>query len=201
MEIVGNLEGRVILSIFRGFSRRWTISSLSEKLGNSRVGVWKAVKKLEKEKFVLVEKIGSGKTSMTLVTLNFGNILVEKLISYYLTKFAVKRKRWLVNFSELESECEFLILFGSVLHSYKKASDIDLVVVAKKGKFLKVQSVLDAAQMTLDKRIHAIKFTENEFQYELLKPNKAFIESVDKGVILFGQDKFVQFMKKVTING
>ena len=60
-----------------------------------------------------------------------------------------------------------------------------------------IQQIIDKIQKTQSKKIHSLNFTEMEFQEELLKPNKAFIEAIKKGAILFGQDNFIQFMKKI----
>jgi len=40
-------------------------------------------------------------------------------------------------------------------------------------------------------------FGKEEFIEELQKPNKAFIDAIKKGIILFGQEKFVKFMKEL----
>ena len=54
-------------------------------------------------------------------------------------------------------------------------------------------------QKTQIKKIHALNFTEAEFKQELQKLNKAFIDAIKKGIILFGQEKFIKFLKSIKI--
>lgn len=187
----------MLLLLFKDFSTTHTITSIAKELKLSRVGTWKILKKLESEKYIKIESVGSGKTSASIIKINWDNLLVEKAIAFYLTEEAVKQRRWRVNFAELESLVDFLILYGSILYFPKQASDIDIISVAKKKNFVKIQKVLDGVQKTQNKKIHAINFTESEFEKELQKPNKAFIDTINEGVILFGQEKFVKFMKKM----
>ncbi|HLD06680.1 MAG TPA: HTH domain-containing protein [Candidatus Nanoarchaeia archaeon] len=191
----------VLLLLLKDFSRRHTITSIAKELRLSRVGVWKALKKLEKKQYTAAEPIGSGKTSASVITMNWENILVEKSLSLYLAEEALAQRRWRVNFAEAGAESGFLVLYGSILYSPQQANDIDLVGVAGKSKFISIQKTLDRAQKTLHKKIHAIHFTEAELEQELRKPNEAFVAAVKKGVVLFGQENFVRFMKKVHAHG
>lgn len=188
---------RVLLHLLKDFSSIHTITTLAKELGLSRVGIWKILNKLEDGKFILLKAIGRGKTSTSLVSLNWENPIVEKTVSLYLTEEAIKQRRWQVNFSELEKVVDFSILYGSVLHSPQEARDIDILGIAPKKNFVKIQVIIDKVQKTQSKKIHSINFTENEFKVELQKPNKAFIEANKKGVILFGQDSFVKFIKEM----
>ena len=70
-----------------------------------------------------------------------------------------------------------------------------MIGVFKKDRFVKVQVIIDAVQKTQSRRIHAINFTESEFRDELKKANPAFISAVKSGVVLFGQDAFVEFIQ------
>lgn len=188
---------KILLRLLKEFSVTHTVTSLATELHLSRVGIWKVLKKLKADNFISMTPTGSSKTSTFLVKINWENILVEKLLSLYLTEEALAQKRWRMNFAELERTTDFLILFGSVLHSPQEARDLDLIgVVSQKKKFVKIQQIIDVTQKTQKKKIHIINFTEVEFKKELLKPNKVFIEAVKKGVILFGQENFIQFMKK-----
>ena len=59
----------------------------------------------------------------------------------------------------------------------------------------KIQKAIDKEQVSQAKKIHLIDFTEEEFEEELAKPNNAFIEAVKEGVVLFGQENFIRFIK------
>ncbi len=186
-----------MLHILRDFSGTHTITSLAKELDLSRVGIWKILKKLEDTNYILLKAVGTGKTSASLTTLNWENPLVEKLLSFYLTEEALKQKRWQANFVDLERITDFVILYGSILHSPQEANDIDILGIASKKNLIKIQDVLDTVQKTQSKKIHSINFTADEFKAEIKKQNKAFRDAVKKGVILFGQEKFVKFMRGI----
>lgn len=186
---------RVLLHLLKDFAGMHTITTLAEELGLSRVGIWKILKKLEDSRFLILKAIGRGKTSASLISLNWENPLVEKTLSLYLTEEALKQRRWHVNFADLEKLVDFSILYGSILHSPQEAGDIDILGITAEKNFIKIHKVIDKVQKTQLKKIHAINFTEGEFKAELEELNKAFIDAVKKGVILFGQENFVRFMK------
>ena len=174
-----------------------SITSIAKGLRASRVGVWKVIKKLEKEKYIKVETVGSGKTSTSVIGINWDSVIVEKTLTLYLTEEAEKQKRWMVNFAGLEDATNFTILFGSILYSSKEANDIDIICVTEKTGFTKIQKIIDSAQKTQAKKIHCINFTKSEFRQEMEKPNKAIIDAARKGVVLFGQENFVEFIKEM----
>ena len=195
METINSTAMKITKHLFKDFSATHTVTSITKELNMSRVGVWKILKKLQSDKVITLTPVGLGKTSTYIVKLRWDNLLVEKSLALYLTEEALKQRRWRLNFADLEGIIDFFLLHGSILYS-KQANDIDIISVAQKRKFIKIQQTIDKVQKTLTKRIHAINFTETEFEQQL-KQNKAFIEAVKKGIILFGQEKFIQFMKKV----
>lgn len=188
---------RILPHLLKDFSTTHTITTLAKEFGLSRVGIWKILKRLKDGEYIVLKAIGGGKTSTYLVSLNWENSLVEKTLSLYLTEEAIKQRRWQVNFSKLEQVVDFAILYGSVVHSPKEAGDVDILGIAPKKNFVKIQAIVDKAQNTQSKKIHSINFTETEFKAELKKQNKSFIDAIKKGVILFGQEKFVKFIKEM----
>ena len=188
---------KVLIHLLKDFSSVCTITALAKELGLSRVGIWKIIKRLERDKYISIKTAGTGKTSTSIITLNWENSLVEKSLSLYLTEEAVEQRRWQLNFNELETVTDFVILYGSILQSSQQANDIDIFGITSKNNFVKVQKILDKVQKTQSKKIHSINFAESEFKTELKKPNKAFIDAIKKGVILVGQENFVKFIKEM----
>lgn len=186
---------KLMLVLLKDFTTKHTITSLAKELNVSRVGIWKILKKLEAEKYILVESVGSGKTSTSIIKINWDNLLAEKALALYLTEEAIKQRRWRLNFAELEKEADFIVLYGSIVYSPRQASDIDILGIAKKNKFVKIQKITDKIQKTESKKIHLIDFTASELKKELQNNNKAFIDAIKKGVILFGQENFIKFMR------
>jgi len=189
-------SSKILKILLNEFLVKHTITSIAKDIGMTRVGTWKILKKLEKEKFVILARIGAGKTSAYTISLNWENPLLEKILSLILTEDALKGQRWLEDFKGLENKLSFLIIYGSILYS-KDANDIDILAITNKSRFIEIESIIAKIQKTQIKKIHASSFTEAEFKQELEKPNKAFIDAIKKGIVLFGQEKFIKFMRGI----
>ena len=187
---------KILKILLKEIALRPTITFLAKEIGMSRVGTWKILKKLETEKLVILSPIGEGKTSAFSISLNWENPIVEKTLSLALTQDAMKNQRWLSNFAELEDKVDFLLIYGSIIHSPKEANDIDILGITGKG-FLEIEESIKKMQKTQIKKIHSINFTHLEFKKELKNQNKAFIDAIRKGIILFGQEKFIKFIKEM----
>ena len=195
METINKANQEIIIVLLKDFSIH-TATSLSKELNMSRQGTWKILKKLEKEGFITLEQIGKGKTSAQRIKLNWDNEVLEKTLALSLAQEALQHQRWKFNFAELKPEVDFLILYGSILHSPKEAEDIDIIgVVSKEKKLAKISDKVLKAQETQTKKIHSINLTQKEFRQELKRPNKAYAEAVRRGVILFGQENFIKFIR------
>ena len=188
---------KILKILLKNLAVESTITSLAKDLGITRVGTWKAIKRLESEKLIVLSHVGSGKTSVHTISLNWQNPLTEKNLILALTEDAEKNRRWIANFAELDNKVDFLIIFGSALTSPRDANDIDLLGVMHKNRFLEVDEIDKRIQKTQVKKIHILNFTPDEFRQELKKPNKVFIEAIKKGIILFGQEKFIRFIRGV----
>ena len=197
METVMLRPMRLVLFLLKDFSAMHTITSIGKELGMTRSGIWKVLRRLEREKYIVMRSTGK-ETSLVIPKLNFKNELLDKYLDLALSKEANSYERWIFNFRCVKENVSFFILYGSVLKSYTKAKDIDVIgIIPNKRRFKKLHQSLDEVQKSQAKKIHAINFTQSEFREELLKPNKAFIEAIKRGVVLFGQDQFIKFLKKL----
>ncbi len=195
---IGKARTGILKILLKDFTIKPIVTSLAKEVSMSRVGTWKAIKKIQSEKLIILSPIGTGKTSAYSIILNWGNPIVEKTLALTLTEDALKNQRWRTNFAELEDKVDFLIIYGSILNSPKDANDIDLLgAVSNKHKFMEIEETVARIQKTQHKKIHALNFTQTELQQELERPNKAFIDAIKKGVVLFGQENFVKFIKDV----
>ncbi len=186
---------KIMNILLKDFSTH-TATTLSKELKMSRQGTWKLLKKLEKEEFILLEQIGEGKTSTQRITLNWDYEIIEKILALSLAQEALKHKRWSFNFADLKRKVDFLILYGSILHSPKEAQDLDLIgVISQEKKLANLGDIILRMQETQTKKIHSINLTQTEFKQELQRPNKAYVDAVKKGVILFGQENFIKFIR------
>ena len=122
-------QNRILNLLCRDLFSKYNITSLAKKLSSSRMGIWKALKRLESSNLINLIPVGEGKTSAYKIKLNWENPLVEKNIITILLEEAIKNARWRHEFAELENKTEFIILYGSVLQSAKEAKDIDIISI------------------------------------------------------------------------
>lgn len=199
METKEKTSERIVKILFKEPFLDHTASSLAKTIGISRQGIWKTLSKLSQQKFIYLRSIANTKKSASNITLNLKNSITAKTLSLILEKEAVNYERWRDNFKKLEKHTLFAILFGSILHSPKEANDVDILVVVKTGKdFKAVERIILEVQQTQIKKIHAIDLTEKELKHELKDKNKAYIEALKKGVVLFGQENFIKFIKEIS---
>ncbi len=190
---------KILKILLKDFMIKPTVTSLAKETGMSRVGVWKVLKKMESEKSVILSPVGTGKTSACAALINWSNPIVEKKLALALTEDALKNQRWVNSFIGLEDKVDFLMIYGSILNSPLEANDIDILgVVSNRKNFVEIEETFTRIQKTQYKKIHALNFTRIEFRQELEKPNKAFVDAIKKGVILFGQENFIKFARGVS---
>jgi len=190
---------KILKTLLKHFTTKWIITSLAKEINTSRVGIWKALKKLEKEKLIFLSPIGESKTSTFNISFNWKNPILEKKLSLILTEDALKNQMCLNDFIELKNKFDFLILYGSFIQSSKDANDIDILgVVSNKNNFLSIEEIIKRIQKTQIKKIHLENFTQNELKAEILKPNRVFIDAIKKGIVLFGQEKFIKFIRNLS---
>lgn len=172
-------------------------TSIARALGITRQGLWKTLNKLFKDKLISLKSVADTKKSAFNIKLNFENPITEKVISLLLTKESLNYERWRFNFSEVKDYSKFIILFGSILHSPKEANDIDLLIVADDKKdFHAISKIMLKLQQTQIKKIHFIDLSDNELKEELkINKNRAYIDAFKKGIVLFGQDDYVKFIR------
>ncbi len=192
-----NPAQKIMLILLKDLSSSNTVTSLAKELHITRVGAWKTLKKLEKDELIMLNQIGNGRTSIYTIKLNWNNILIKKTLTLYLAQESLKYKKWQFNFSNLEAQVDFLILYGSILHSPKEAKDIDILNIANDKNLNEINNIIIKIQKTQSKKIHSINLTQKEFKEELKKSNKAFIDAIKKGIVLFGQEKFINFIRNL----
>lgn len=198
METENQTSEKVLTALIKEPFSMHTVTSLANALGITRQGLWKTVNKLLVNKMITITQIGKTKKSTFTISLNWSNPLTEKTLSLLLTREALKQERWRVNFSELERNVGFLILFGSILNSPKEAGDIDLLAMVENPKnFGEIDKIILKIQITQIKKIHLIDLTEAEFAEELKKQNKAYLEALKKGTVLYGQENFIKFIRRI----
>lgn len=195
--VIVKTEDRILKKLLKESYTDWTITELSLELGMSRVGIWKALQRLEKQSLVKFIPRGKGKTSVANIVLDWKMPVLQKRLSLLLAEEAQNYPRWLNDFQELQNHTDMIILHGSILKTPETANDIDIIqVIPSKKSFIDAENLTMKIQKTLSKKIHPEYLTRKELNKEI-KSNDIFRDAIKKGIILFGQDEFVGLMKDV----
>jgi predicted nucleotidyltransferase/DNA-binding phage protein len=200
METKIKTEDKILSILIKEPLADHSATSIAKVLGITRQGLWKTLNKLFRDKLISLKSIADTKKSAFNIKLNFENSITEKVISLFLTKESLNYERWRFNFSEVKDYSKFIILFGSILHSQKEANDIDLLVIADdKRDFHTISKIMLKLQQTQIKKIHFIDLSDGELREELkTNKNKAYLDALKKGIVLFGQDDYVKFIRDLS---
>ncbi len=187
-------EKRALLILFKDFTNFYNANSISKLLDISHVGAQKIFKRLLEQNLLINRKIGKS----IIYKLKLEDDYVRKLIAFLLADEANSFKRWKEEFRELSEKAKIVILYGSVIKNYSKADDIDVMIVIDKKDVKEIDKIIKQKQEILPKSLHAIKLTHKDMIKNLNKKNKALIDIVKNGVVIYGQDKYVEIIKGVT---
>jgi len=160
-------EFSVLSFLVRNFTERLTIRSIAQRLGFSAAGVFNILKKLEKQNIVVGQRLGTG----LFYSVNFENRIGEHLAAIVL------------------------------LYSDDKITfDVEQLKQAKAAIFDKKNLLLITDNVTelnvSIPNVNVIVKTEDEISDLFRKKDQETLQLLKKGVVLFGEDKFVDIIKK-----
>ncbi len=187
-------ERRALLILFKEFTTYYNANSISKVLGISHVGAQKIFKRLLRERILKDKQIGKS----IIYKPRINDDYVCKLIAFLLADEANNFKRWKEEFKELFRKDGIVILFGSSAKDYAKAKDIDIMVVIKKDEFKEIKDIIKEKQELLPKKIHSIELTKSDLVRNIKQKKEAIIDIVKNGVVLYGQNEYVEVVKDFT---
>lgn len=187
-------EGKALLILFKDFTSYYNANSLSKKVGVSRIGSMKMLKKLKGEGLLISKTIGKS----TVYRPNLEDDYVIDLIAFLLSDEANNFKRWKDEFKGLFKKDRVVLLYGSTIKDYSKARDIDIMIIRKIGEGRDIHKAIAERQKILPKKIHKIDITSKEFLDNLRQNQKAIVDIVKNAIVLYGQTKYVGIIKNVT---
>lgn len=188
-------EMKAILKILKSLNESYNANSLSKILGISSMGTLKILKKLEKEGILKSKQMGNASF--------YGADLNNEYAIDYL-KFLIKKeaefsnpyiKRWIRELRKI-NEADIIIIFGSVLNIGEKANDIDILFIVERKSFNSLKSEIEKLNRINEKKIHPVYQTFSDLESNLIKKDKVIINAI-KGVIVKGEDKFIDLVKNI----
>ncbi len=187
-------EKKALLILYKDFTVYYNANSLSKKIGISRIGTMKLLKKLKHKEILTTQRISKS----LIYKINWAYDYVQDLISFILSDEATHFERWKDEFKGLFKDNRVVMLHGSIIYDYAKARDIDLMVIRRKGQSGEIHKVLRERQTYLPKKIHVIDLSEEEFLNNVKNKQEAILDIIKKAVILYGQKKYVDLIKNVS---
>ena len=186
-------EQEILKILFKEFKERYNSRNLSKKINISHAGAFKLLKKLEERKIVLAKKIGKA----NIYSINLENNVAIKELELLLAIEAQNYQNWLEEFRELNEKSSLVILFGSIIRNEKEAKEIDLFVVSEKNKLPEIKKIIEDKNKLTAKKMHVIIQTKEDFIKDIKNKNKVSLEIIKTGIILFGNENLIKYMKEI----
>jgi len=186
-------EKEALLILFKEYTTLYNANMLSKRLHISHVGTQKLLKRLKEEELVISKEVGKA----IIYRPNMKNEYAEKLITFLLVDEANKYQRWKDEFRELYKKGRIIMIYGSILKNYDKATDIDIMLVINQNEVKEIDKILHGRQEILPKKIHALKLTEDDLLKNITKKQEATVDIIKNAIILYGEDKYVEVVKNV----
>ncbi len=187
-------EKEALIVLFKDFTIFYNAHSISKLLNISHAGAQKIFKRLLKQNLLIDKKIGKA----IVYKLKLEDDYARKLIAFLLADEANSFRRWKEEFRELSKKAKIVILYGSAIKNYAKANDIDIMIVIDKKDAGEINKIIKQKQEILPKNLHAIKLTYGDMAKNLHAKNKAIIDIIKNGIVIYGQDRYVGLIKNVT---
>ncbi len=161
-------EFSVISFLVRNFTEKLTIRNIAQRLNFSSAGVFNILKKLEKQNIVVGQKLGTG----LFYSINFENKIAKHLAGIVLIYSDEKVEKM----------------------SVERLEQAKAAIFDKKILLLITDNVtvLDISVPNTEVMLK----TEDEVIGLLRKKDSAMLQMLKKGIVLFGEDKIVEIIKK-----
>ncbi len=194
MKSITSNEINFVLQILKNPKQDYNANSISKELGLSPMGALKIAKKLEKESILVSRKLGKA----VFYSINYKSEYSIQYIHFILKKQAEQSnpyvKRLISEIKKIKNS-DIAILFGSVLSKHDKANDIDVLFVASQKNFSELKKEIEGINRLNDKKIHPVYQSKQDLIENINKEDKVILNAI-KGIVVFGEDIFLDSVKK-----
>lgn len=186
-------EAKAIDFLIRNFSMKYNINQLSRELKLSPRGIFKILKKLEDQKYLISHKDGNN----LFYSINYDSEDAKDACKFVLAgeKQSPYVRVQINELKKLRDLSKIAILFGSILTKEKEANDIDIIMVFEEKQFSKIEKKLADINLLASKKFHAVYQTEKDFMDNIKKKDKIIISGIKSGLVLWGKDLFLEAIK------
>lgn len=185
-------EKKVIRILLFSFGEEYSINEIARKCSLAPNGALKILRKLSEEGIIILKKIANIST----YSLDFTNSKTKSICELSLIASpTTKIKNRLEDLKDLKDLTEIGIIFGSYITEKANPGDIDLFFLLKEENFKKYKEKIKYIYPAMPLKIQDVLQTERDLTENILKKDKIVIEILQKGFILWGQDKLIEIMK------
>lgn len=189
MKDITRNEMRALLAIVKSPEITYNANSLSKVLGISSMGALKILKRLETESILKSKQIGKS----NIYKVNAENDYAKNYIKFLLSKESVSSsgpvKRWVNEIKKIKS-ADIAVLFGSLLKK-ESPGDIDVLFVTNQKRFKKLKKEIQELNEINIKKIHPVYQSFEDAVSNIKKRDKVVLSAI-KGIIVFGEEKFIK---------
>jgi len=183
----------LLVKLLKDFSKDYNPGSIAKEVNKTRMGTFKALQSLEAKGIVKGQTLGKAR----FYKLNMESPYAMKTAELLLMDESHDYQRWADEFKELFPFVNAMILFGSALKDYKKAKDVDLLLVYPEKNDAKVNAFIKEKNEMLVKKIHPVKQTKEDLIKNLNKKDSVILDAIRTGVVLHGFQEFVELIAHV----
>ncbi len=189
---------RVLEILLRNPTENYNINQVARVLKISVGGAHKILKELEGRCILTTSKLGNA----VYYKIDLLNKEARKLCELVLLEDKSKRladnSTAKVYAAEIEKfKAKIIVLFGSVLTKRQKANDIDVLFVVNKTDVEEVRRFCTDVSKFKTKPVIPLIMTESDFKCKLKERNKVILEIIRAGVVLSGEDTFVNLLEAI----
>lgn len=188
-------ENKVLLTLFKDFSKNYNANSLSRPVEITPRGALKILKHLKKLNLVVSRPFGKAMFYKVNLEDYYAFRTVETLL---ISEAREKAPRWLSEFQELFKHTEIVIIFGSIVRQPKEANDVDVLLVFQQKKVKEIKAFILEKNRILLKPIHPIMQLPEDLKTNLKKKDPVVLNALKQGYVLHGYDKLMERVKNVT---
>ena len=123
----------------------------------------------------------------------------RQLITFLLADEANNHKRWKEEFKDLNHDGRIIMIYGSILHNYQKAADIDIMIATNDNDNpTKIKEDIRKIEQQLPKKIHPIILTKEDLLLNIQQEQEAIVNIIKTAIVLYGQNDYVEVIKHIT---
>ncbi len=181
-------EKKVLKILTFSFGEDYSINEISRKCNIAPNGAFKILKKFEREGILIVKKISNIKAYKIDLENNKAKNVIELTL---IEEFKGKIKSRYLDLLSLKEIVECCILFGSYINK-ENPNDLDMIFVVRKDNYKRYKELSNKIFPPMPIKVHDVVQTNEDFISNIKRKDPVIIESLRKGIILWGHKIIIE---------